>query len=176
MQKLDTPGAISAADISSAESADGVIFYSYQQKTSGGPPMQAVYRRMPDGSYEPVPLERRVTGRGQLSAEAGELWLTAWDEAVSPKVGWRIKVPGYVAPAGPTAPGGVVPERAEPLPNDGWPYADNFDVFGDRRTDLTPLSTWADFLRLGLFVARFNKLAAGLAQIQRVLKKAGLLE
>lgn len=175
MQKLDTPGAISAADISSAESADGVIFYSYQQKTSGGPPMQAVYRRMPDGSYEPVPLERRVTGRGQLSAEAGELWLTAWDESASPKVGWRIKVPGYVAPAGPTAPGGVAPEKAEPLPNGGQPYADNARAFGSER--LTASDPWDRFLGPdGFFAARLNKIILVQAQIQRVLKKAGLLE
>jgi len=172
VQKLDTPGAISAADISSAPSADGAIFYSYQQKTSGLP-VQAVYRRAPDGSVAPVPIERRVTGRGQLSAEGGVLVLTAWDEAASPKVAWRIEVPGYVPFA--SAPGGgpVAAEDAEPLPNDGWPYADNFDVFGNRITALTPISAWADFLRLGLFVSRFNKLVCAVAQLQRLARARG---
>jgi len=103
------------------------------------------------------------------------LWLIGNKEA-----GGRVLPPLYpiaeFVTRSAAAPGGVAPEKAEPLPNGGQPYANNFDVFGDRRTDLTPLSAWADFLRLGLFVARFNKLAAGLAQIQRVLKKAGLLE
>ncbi len=173
MQKLDTPGAISAADISSAPSADGAIFYSYQQKTSGLP-VQAVYRRAPDGSVAPVPIERRVTGRGQLSAEGGVLVLTAWDEAASPKVAWRIEVPGYVPFA--SAPGGggpVAAEDAEPIaplgaeawPNYGTPYTDE-GLIRDGRWHLRANKI------LGLLV----QLAKAVAQLQRLAKKAGWLE
>lgn len=173
MQKLDTPGAISAADISSAPSGDGAIFYSYQMKSPAGPPIQAV-RRWQNGTSAPVPLPRTVTGRGQLSVDGGALWLTAWDEAANPKVAWRFAIPGYVAPAVPTAPGGVVAEPAAELPNGGQPYADNVRALGSN--DLTIAHSWADYLRLGLFAARLNKLVAALAQLQRQARNAGWLE
>jgi len=174
VQKLDTPGAISAADISSAPSADGAIFYSYQQKTSGLP-VQAVYRRAPDGSVAPVPIERRVTGRGQLSVEGGVLVLTAWDEAASPKAAWRIEVPGYVPFA--SAPGGgggpaaaedaeaIAPLGAEAWPNYGMPYTDE-GLIRDGRWHLRANKI------LGLLV----QLAKAVAQLQRLAKKAGWLE
>lgn len=171
MQKLDTPGAISAADISSAPSGDGAIFYSYQMKSPAGPPIQAV-RRWQNGTSAPVPLPRAVTGRGQLSVDGGALWLTAWDEAASPKAAWRFAIPDYIAPA--TAPGGVAPEPAAELPNGGQPYADNARAFGSN--DLTSANTWLEFLTRGLFAQRLNKIILVQAQIQRVLKKAGLLE
>ena len=169
MQKLDTPGAISAADISSAPSADGAIFYSYQQKTSGLP-VQAVYRRAPDGSVAPVPIERRVTGRGQLSVEGGVLVLTAWDEAASPKVAWRIEVPGYVPFA--SAPGGgpvaaedaerVAPLGAEAWPNYGAPYPDE-GLIKDGR--------W--YLRANKIVGLLVQLARAVAQLQRLARARG---
>lgn len=171
MQKLDTPGAISAADISSAPSGDGAIFYSYQMKSPAGPPIQAV-RRWQNGASTPVPLPRAVTGRGQLSVDGGALWLTAWDEAASPKVAWRFAIPGYVAPA--TAPGGVAAEPAAELPNGGAAYLDNVAVFGNGV--LSAGSSWADFLRAGWFVLRMNKLVTALAQLQRQARKAGWLE
>lgn len=173
MQKLDTPGAISAADISSAPSGDGAIFYSYQMKSTAGPPVQAV-RRWQNGTSAPVPLPRAVTGRGQLSIDGGALWLTAWDEAASPKAAWRFAIPGYVAPAGPTPPGGVAPEKAAELPNGGQPYADNAKAFGSN--DLTIAHSWGEFLTRGLFAQRLNKLVTALAQLQRQAKKAGWLE
>ena len=169
MHKLDTPNAISAADISSVSSADGAIFYSYQQKTSG-PPMQAVYRRAPDGSYEPVPLERRVTGRGQLSAEAGELWLTAWDEAASPKVAWRLAVPGYVPFA--SAPGGgpVAAEDAAPiaaLGSEAWPN------YGQPYPDETLIKDGRWYVRANKIVGLLVQLARAVAQLQRLAKARG---
>ena len=172
MQKLDTPGAISAADISSAPSADGAIFYSYQQKTSGLP-VQAVYRRAPDGSGAPVPIERRVTGRGQLSVEGGALVLTAWDEAAIPKVAWRIEVPGYVPFA--SAPGGgpVAAEDAErvaPFGSEAWPN------YGMQYTSEALLGDGRWYLRANKIVALLTQLAKAVAQLQRLAKKAGWLE
>ncbi len=170
MQKLDTPGAISAADISSAPSADGAIFYSYQQKTSGLP-VQAVYRRAPDGSVAPVPIERRVTGRGQLSAEGGALVLTAWDEAASPKTAWRIEVPGYVPFA--TAPGGGEPVAAEdaegiaPLGDVAWPN------YGQPYPDEGLIRDGKWYVRANKIVALLTQLAKAVAQLQRLARARG---
>lgn len=114
--RLDTPGAISGADISSAPSADGTIFYSYQMARSGQPPLQVVRKRHPDGRTEQVPLPMQITGRGQLSVEAGGLVLTAWQET-GLKTAWRIFVPGYVAfkpAAGPAGPAGPQGPKGEP--------------------------------------------------------------
>ena len=108
--RLDTPGAISGADISSAPSADGAIFYSYQQKgPPNAPPVQVVFKRLSNGTAQQVPLPMQVTGRGQLSVENGALYLTAWQES-GIKTGWRIPVPGYV-PTLPPAGGGTLPPR-----------------------------------------------------------------
>ena len=93
--KLDTPGAISGADISSATDGAGVLFYSYQMAVSGQPPVQAVRRRLPNGTTEPIALPLTVTGRGQLCVDGGALWLTAWQE-VGPKTGWRIPIAEWV--------------------------------------------------------------------------------
>lgn len=111
--KLDTPGAISGADISSATDGAGVLFYSYQMARSGQPPLQVVRRRLANGTFDPnpVPLPMTVTGRGQLSVDGGVLYLTAWQES-GIKTGWRIPVPGWVA-AAPAAGGGLTAaERA----------------------------------------------------------------
>jgi len=170
VQKLDTPGAISAADISSAPSADGAIFYSYQQKTSGLP-VQAVYRRAPDGSVAPVPIERRVTGRGQLSVEGGVLVLTAWDEAASPKAAWRIEVPGYVPFA--SAPGGGGPVAAEdaepiaPLGAEAWPN------YGMLYTDEGLIKDGRWYLRANKIVLLLAQLARAVAQLQRLARARG---
>ena len=173
--QLDTPGAISGADISSIPSADGAIFYSYQQARKNESPLQVVRKRLPDGTSSPVDLPMHVTGRGQLSAEGGELVLTAWNEAGG-KTGWRIPVPGYIAPAAPIpVPGGsVTPEKAAELPNYGRPYASGVEVFGNGT--LTIASSWADYLRLGMFVLRMNKLVAALAQLQRLARQAGWIQ
>jgi len=166
-----TTGGYTGADVSAACDATGAIYLTYQQAGQ-----QRVIRRDASGAVASIALAQQVTGRGQFAQFDGDLVLVAWNETEGKGICYIQPIPGYVAPAGPTAPGGVAPEKAEPLPNGGQPYTDNFDVFGNRTTELTPLSTWADFLRLGLFVARFNKLTAGLAQLQRQARKAGWLE
>lgn len=68
----------------------------------------------------------------------------------------------------------AAPEKAEPLPNDGVAYADNAKALGSN--DLTVDHTWRQYLDLGKFAARLNKLVAALAQLQRLARKAGWLE
>ena len=101
------------------------------------------------------------------------LWLIGNKEA-----GGRVLPPLYpiaeFVTRSAAAPGGVAPERAEPLPNGGQPYADNARAFGSER--LTASDPWDKFLGPdGFFAARLNKIILVQAQIQRVLKKAGLL-
>ena len=168
-----TTGGYTGADVSAARDATGAIYLTYQQAGQ-----QRVIRRDASGAVAPIALPQQVTGRGQFALFDGELVLVAWNESEGKSAGvcYIQSIPGYVAPAGPTAPGGVSPEKAAELPNGGAAYLDNFDVFGNRTTELTPLSTWADFLRAGWFVLRMNKLVAALAQLQRQARNAGWLE
>lgn len=80
----------------------------------------------------------------------------------------------YRLPSGPAAPGSVIPEAAAPLPNDGRAYGSNVEVFGNGQ--LTGASSWADYLRAGMFVLRFNKAVAALAQLQRLARQAGWIK
>ena len=68
----------------------------------------------------------------------------------------------------------AIPEPAAELPNYGRPYASGVEVFGNGT--LTIASSWADYLRLGMFVLRMNKLVAALAQVQRLARQAGWIQ
>lgn len=164
-----TTGGYSGADVSAARDATGAIYLTYQQAGQ-----QRVLRRDASGAVSPIPLVQQVTGRGQFALFDGELVLVAWNETEGKGVCYIQPIPGYVAPAVPTAPGGVAAEPAAELPNGGAAYADNVAVFGNGV--LGPASSWADFLRAGWFVLRMNKLVTALAQLQRQAKRAGWLE
>ena len=166
--------AYTGADISAVPSADGAIFLSFQAAGR-----QRVIRYV-NGITEPVPLERDVSGRGTLAVFGSDLKLIAWneDEGKSRGICYILDVPGYVAPltepTPPPTPGSVIPEPAAELPNYGRPYASGVEVFGNGT--LTIASSWADFLRLGMFVLRINKLVAAVAQMQRFARQVGWIK
>lgn len=146
--KLDTPGAISGADISSATDGAGVLFYSYQMAVPGAPPVQVVRRRLPSGVTEPVALPMTVTGRGQLCVDGGALWLTAWQETGG-KTGWRIPIAEFVpvtvrGPAGPAGPAGAQGPRGAVGPQgpQGVPGPSGAALTADERTALDWLLGW----------------------------------
>lgn len=122
---------ISGADISAVrDGSDGSIFWSCQVSVSGAPPEQHVYRY--DGHASTVvPLERTVTGRGQLTVLNGQLWLCAWNESDSPKRGYLIQIPQCRSPEplrgpagapgvpGPQGPAGPKGDTGDPGPAGG---------------------------------------------------------
>lgn len=84
---------VTAANIHAIRDGAGVLFWTCQEGYSGQSPQQVVYRVDATGQHK-VPLEKTVTGRGQLSIIDGALYLNAWNEAEG-KVGYLIPVPGW---------------------------------------------------------------------------------
>jgi hypothetical protein len=89
---------VTGADISTVRDAsDGTLYWSCQVAVPQQAPQQAVYHWINNVSTR-HPIEKTVTGRGQLVVLNGQLWLNAWNESESPRKGYLILIPECVSP------------------------------------------------------------------------------